>query len=97
MQCGNGGCLIELAQQLAVIMIGKQIINNAKEMMIPMLKTWWHRKKVIILFINFSLIYLLLQSNLSNIGASQMEEDYKLVENDGLFQEYLEMSKKTSI
>jgi len=56
-------------------MIGKQIINNAKEMMIPMLKTWWHRKK----------------SNLSNIGASQMEEDYKLVENDGLFQEYLEM------
>ena len=25
-----------------------------------------------------------------------MEEDYKLVENDGLFQEYLEMSKKTS-
>ena len=53
LQCGNGGCLIELAQQLAVIMIGKQIINNAKEMMIPMLKTWWHRKKVIILFINF--------------------------------------------
>ena len=26
-QCGNGGCLIELAQQLAVIMIG---INNLK-------------------------------------------------------------------
>ena len=41
------------------------------------------------------MINLLLQSNLSNIGASQMEEDYKLVENDGLFQEYLEMSKKT--
>ena len=94
MQCGNGGCLIELAQQLAVIMIGKQIINNAKEMMIPMLKTWWHRKKVII-SLKKCLINLLLQSNLSNIGASQMEEDYKLVENDGLFQEYLEMSKKT--
>ena len=92
MQCGNGGCLIELAQQLAVIMIGKQIINNAKEMMIPMLKTWWHRKKVII-SLKKCLINLLLQSNLSNIGASQMEEDYKLVENDGLFQEYLEMSK----
>ena len=63
-KCGNGGCLIELAQQLAVIMIGeitltypsmiittstfqgKQIINNAKEMLIPMLKAWWHRKKV---------------------------------------------------
>ena len=23
-QCGNGGCLIELAQQLAVIMIGRK-------------------------------------------------------------------------
>ena len=33
------------------------------------------------------------QSNLANIGASQMEEDYKLVSNEGLFQEYLEMSK----
>ena len=29
-QCSNGGCLIELAQQLAVIMIGKQMINNAQ-------------------------------------------------------------------
>ena len=38
--------MIELAQQLAVIMVGKQIINNAKEMIIPMLKTWWQKKKV---------------------------------------------------
>ena len=58
--------MIELAQQLAVIMIGeddiivvmsdsqadtenctgKQCINNAQEMFIPMFKTWWHRKKV---------------------------------------------------
>jgi len=45
-ECGNGGCLIELAQQLAVIMIGKQCINNCQEMFIPMFKTWWHRKKV---------------------------------------------------
>ena len=76
-ECGNGGCLIELAQQLAVIMVGKQIINNAQEMLIPMMKAWWHRKK----------------ANLGNIGASQMEEDFKLVGNEGLFQEYLEMSK----
>ena len=26
-QCGNGGCLIELAQQLAVIMIGKKNVQ----------------------------------------------------------------------
>ena len=34
-QCNNGGCLVELAQQLAVIMIGKQIINNAQEIIVP--------------------------------------------------------------
>ena len=32
------------------------------------------------------------QSKLSNIGSSQMEEDFKLVSDEGLFQEYLEMS-----
>ena len=45
-QCNNGGCLIELAQQLAVIMVGKQIINNAQEILIPKVKAWWHNKKV---------------------------------------------------
>merc|ERR1719266_2815919 len=73
--CSNGGCLIELAQQLAVIMIGKQIINNLQEIIIPKLKAWWHNKR----------------SQLSHIGESRMEMDYKLVENEGLFQEYLEM------
>uniref|UniRef100_A0A1I8F4Q3 Anoctamin n=1 Tax=Macrostomum lignano TaxID=282301 RepID=A0A1I8F4Q3_9PLAT len=34
-ECDNGGCLIELAQQLAVIMIGKQIINNCQEVFLP--------------------------------------------------------------
>jgi hypothetical protein len=33
------------------------------------------------------------QSKLKSIGGSQMEQDYKLVENEGLFQEYLEMGK----
>jgi len=73
--CSNGGCLIELAQQLAVIMVGKQIINNAQEIVIPKLKAWWHNKR----------------SQLSHIGESRMEMDYRLVENEGLFQEYLEM------
>ncbi len=34
-QCQNGGCLIELAMQLGVIMIGKQAINNAQELFVP--------------------------------------------------------------
>uniref|UniRef100_T1HAX3 Anoctamin n=1 Tax=Rhodnius prolixus TaxID=13249 RepID=T1HAX3_RHOPR len=43
--CSAGGCLIELAQQLAVIMIGKQIINNAQEILVPKIKAWWHHRK----------------------------------------------------
>jgi Calcium-activated chloride channel len=34
-QCQNSSCLVELAEQLAVIMIGKQIINNAQELLVP--------------------------------------------------------------
>lgn len=34
-QCAAGGCLIELAQELLVIMVGKQIINNVQEMLVP--------------------------------------------------------------
>ncbi|KAL1139842.1 hypothetical protein AAG570_006819 [Ranatra chinensis] len=49
--CSAGGCLIELAQQLAVIMIGKQIINNAQEILVPKLKAWWHNKKASPLYV----------------------------------------------
>ena len=34
-QCSPGGCLMELAQQLAIIMIGKQVIGNVQEVLIP--------------------------------------------------------------
>ena len=71
----TGGCLIELAQQLAVIMVGKQCINNAQEIIIPKLKAWWHQKKL----------------DEGGEVESQIESDYRLVGNEGLFQEYLEM------
>jgi anoctamin-7 len=35
LQCAAGGCLIELAQELLVIMVGKQIINNVQEVLAP--------------------------------------------------------------
>ena len=41
----------------------------------------------------FIISFLFLQSKLAHIGESRMEMDYKLVENEGLFQEYLEMGK----
>jgi anoctamin-7 len=35
LQCPAGGCLSELAQELLVIMVGKQIINNVQEVLVP--------------------------------------------------------------
>ncbi|KAF4525071.1 hypothetical protein B566_EDAN001985 [Ephemera danica] len=73
--CSAGGCLIELAQQLAVIMIGKQIINNAQEIIVPKLKAWYMKKRV----------------KITKKHKTRWEEDFQLITNEGLFQEYLEM------
>lgn len=35
LQCGPGGCLMELCIQLAIIMVGKQIMNTILEMLFP--------------------------------------------------------------
>ncbi|CAN7987569.1 unnamed protein product, partial [Ixodes pacificus] len=75
-QCSGSDCLSELAQQLAIIMVGKQMINNAQEILVPKLKAWWHRQKT-------KLVY--------RETLSRWEEDYQLIQNEGLFQEYLEM------
>ena len=32
------GCLIELCLQLAIVFLGKQILNNAKELGVPVVK-----------------------------------------------------------
>ncbi|XP_042334842.1 anoctamin-7-like isoform X2 [Sceloporus undulatus] len=78
--CGPGGCLIELAQQLFVIMVGKQIVSNIQEFFLPKVKAW-HQKR-----------------QLARVRGSQIcpepkrwEEDYELIECEGLFEEYLEM------
>ncbi|XP_035211145.1 anoctamin-1-like isoform X1 [Stegodyphus dumicola] len=34
-ECGTGGCLMELAIQLAIIMVGKQALNNMMEIILP--------------------------------------------------------------
>ncbi|XP_072036734.1 LOW QUALITY PROTEIN: anoctamin-7-like [Amphiura filiformis] len=75
--CANGGCLVELAQQLVVIMIGKQMINNCQEVAVPKLKQFIQRWKM--------------RGGADKGDVSRWEEDYELVENEGLFEEYLEM------
>uniref|UniRef100_A0A665X608 Anoctamin n=1 Tax=Echeneis naucrates TaxID=173247 RepID=A0A665X608_ECHNA len=78
--CGPGGCLIELAEQLFIIMVGKQLINNVQEFIIPKVKAW-HQKR--------SLAKVL--GNKPSHEPQRWEEDYQLVECEGLFEEYLEM------
>ncbi|XP_057695968.1 anoctamin-7 [Corythoichthys intestinalis] len=84
--CGAGGCLIELAQELLVIMVGKQLINNIQEFVCPKLRSWWQKRK---------------RSGKPKEVEDQdsdrqqllcpWEVDYQLLVCEGLFSEYLEM------
>ncbi|KAK2108064.1 Anoctamin-7 [Saguinus oedipus] len=81
-QCAAGGCLIELAQELLVIMVGKQVINNMQEVLIPKLKGWWQK---------FRLRSKRKAGSSAGAGQEPWEADYELVPCEGLFDEYLEM------
>ena len=61
--------------QLTVIMIGKQIADSVGEIILPKIKIWYYGKKL----------------HLDKLGKSRMEQDFKLVENEGLYNEYLKL------
>nr|XP_046246025.1 anoctamin-7 isoform X2 [Scatophagus argus]XP_046246027.1 anoctamin-7 isoform X2 [Scatophagus argus] len=91
--CGAGGCLIELAQELLVIMVGKQLINNIQEFICPKLKSWWKKRKI-----SPQLKEVKeeegeeAQGDVKRDGeVSPWEADYQLLVCEGLFSEYLEM------
>ncbi|XP_053316080.1 anoctamin-7 [Spea bombifrons] len=77
--CNPGGCLIELAQQMLIIMVGKQVLNNVKECVVPKLVLWWRS-------IGFNP-----DKKHEQDKESPWERDYRLVTYEGLFDEYLEM------
>ncbi|XP_040306330.1 anoctamin-7 [Herpailurus yagouaroundi] len=82
-ECAAGGCLIELAQELLVIMVGKQIINNVQEILVPKLQGWWQK---------FRLRSKKRKAGVSEaVGQAPWEADYELLPCEGLFDEYLEM------
>ncbi|KAM6178481.1 anoctamin-7 [Rhynchocyon petersi] len=82
-ECAAGGCLIELAQELLVIMVGKQIINNVQEILIPKLQVWWQRLR---------LRFRKRKAGASvEAGQAPWEADFALLPCEGLFDEYLEM------
>ncbi|XP_078488523.1 anoctamin-7 isoform X1 [Ciona intestinalis] len=80
--CGSGGCLIDLALQLFIIMVGKQAINNVQELILPKLFQWWQRRQVKKAF----------GAEQKSKMTKPWEKEYlKLVHYEGLFEEYLEM------
>ncbi|XP_069685470.1 anoctamin-5-like isoform X2 [Periplaneta americana] len=83
-ECGPGGCLMELCIQLAIIMVGKQIMNTILEMMFPLFYKWLNTLKV---------KTGISKDQKSSRSYYQWVKDFKLVEwgPQGLFPEYLEM------
>ncbi|XP_050300119.1 anoctamin-4 isoform X2 [Anthonomus grandis grandis] len=79
--CDPAGCLSELCIQLAIIMIGKQILNNFVEIFNPKFYNWWR--------------YRTHRSNTKDLTRkhTRWEEDYHLQDPGrlALFDEYLEM------
>lgn len=80
-------------------MVGKQVINNAQEILWPKVQAWWQNRKVhrfffsILSLIDLSYFVFVFKVEFAqDKGKSKRwEADYQLVENAGLFQEYLEM------
>ncbi|CAL1535294.1 unnamed protein product [Lymnaea stagnalis] len=81
-ECEAGGCLIELCIQLAIIMVGKQLIqNNFIEIVVPKLLNLIKRK-------------LSKETREQKLAKTPWEKDYLLApaESMSLFYEYLEMA-----
>jgi len=79
-ECQAGGCLIELAIQLAIIFVGKQLIqNNLMEIVIPRVTKFLKK--------------CFMGKDSKKKNRAPWEKDYILIElgSRGLFNEYLEM------
>ncbi|XP_014203700.1 anoctamin-3-like isoform X2 [Copidosoma floridanum] len=81
-ECAPGGCLMELSIQLAIIMIGKQVMYTLMETVLPILFKYWAL---------FRIHVGLKQRDI--IARSQWIQDLKLLDWSprGLYDEYLEM------
>ncbi|KAF3693421.1 Anoctamin-7 New gene expressed in prostate -like protein Transmembrane protein 16G [Channa argus] len=91
--CGAGGCLIELAQEMLVIMVGKQLINNIQEFIVPKLRSWWQKRKMSprLKEVKEEDVEKSQKEDQQEEDVSPWEADYQLLVCEGLFSEYLEM------
>ncbi|UYV68798.1 ANO4 [Cordylochernes scorpioides] len=78
--CELGGCLFEVCIQLAIIMVGKQIMNNITELFYTKIMNWWRQ-------------WWRAREGPQRDATTRWELDYNLQECDSLalFDEYLEM------
>lgn len=84
-ECGLGGCLTELCIQLAIIMIGKQAMNTALEMVMPRFYKYYNTLRVKLTNKR--------RKSTTELGKQRWVRDLGLVEwgPQSLFNEYLEM------
>ncbi|XP_046590549.1 anoctamin-5 [Neodiprion lecontei] len=82
-ECSPGGCFMELSIQLAIIMVGKQALSTAIEMILPVIMKSW------VLF----RIHTGLNQKDPIPSKNQWIRDFKLLNwgSRGLYNEYLEM------
>uniref|UniRef100_A0AAG5DD01 Anoctamin n=1 Tax=Anopheles atroparvus TaxID=41427 RepID=A0AAG5DD01_ANOAO len=82
-ECSTGGCLVELTIQLAIIMIGKQLVAMAKEYLTPYVKQSY---KKLITRNRF-------ETETENLQSCQWVQDNQLLswKELSLFKEYLKM------
>ncbi|CDW55778.1 anoctamin [Trichuris trichiura] len=80
--CDPNGCMVELLIQLAIIMVGKQFVNNIIEICVPLLLNYMRKKS---------------PKTAKLASAADWVNDFLLnpVPQDFLLGEYLEMSKRT--
>ncbi|RUS88406.1 hypothetical protein EGW08_003862 [Elysia chlorotica] len=80
-ECDPAGCLIELCIQLAIIMVGKQAINNFTEVILPKVMNWFKSRT------------LKEMEEKKHEKVARWEKDYTMATMPelGLFDEYLEM------
>ncbi|XP_060596933.1 anoctamin-4-like isoform X3 [Ruditapes philippinarum] len=78
-ECDPAGCLIELCIQLGIIMVGKQIFANFKEIILPKVMVWFKSRSI--------------GKDKEDKVYTHWEQDYNLADQPklGLFDEYLEM------
>ncbi|XP_012266555.2 anoctamin-4-like isoform X2 [Athalia rosae] len=82
-ECSPGGCLMELCIQLGIIMVGKQALSTALEMVLPILMKWWALFR----------IHTGLKQKDPIPPRNQWIRDFKLLDwgTRGLYDEYLEV------